>query len=105
MQAEINTLTSIYAYQGLTELITLGRLLKRRAIWPTSIIPTPATVTTEAINGRLNTTRIALGLAKPHQHITRNSSSKSQTPTTHSMKEPNRALRDDDCGAPKYDAL
>ena len=43
MEAEINTLTSTRIPRGLTELMTLGRTLKRRAreFWPTSTTPTP----------------------------------------------------------------
>ena len=45
MHEEITRLTSTGMPSSLTELITLGRTLKRRAgaSWPTSTIPTPAT--------------------------------------------------------------
>ena len=56
MKAEINTLTSTRVPRGLTELITLGRTLKRRAgdILPTSIIPTPPMVLPKPSTGALN---------------------------------------------------
>ena len=55
MEAEINTLTCTRVPRGLSELITLGRTLKRRAgdILPTSITLMPPNGPTEAINGRL----------------------------------------------------
>ena len=57
MEAEINTLTSTRVPRGLTELITLGRTLKRRA---TDILayfdhPTPATVLPKRSTGASNT--------------------------------------------------
>ena len=70
MQAEINTLTSTRAPRSLTELITLGRTLKRRAGDILAFFDHPHTSNgpTEAINGRLEHLRgSALGLAKPHQ--------------------------------------
>ena len=56
MEAEINTLTSTRVPRGLTELITLGRTLKRRAgdILPTSIIPTPPMALPKPSTGALN---------------------------------------------------
>ena len=69
MQAEINTLTSTRVPRGLTELITLGRTLKRRAGDILAYFDHPHTTggPTEAINGRLEHLRgSALGLAKPH---------------------------------------
>ena len=56
MKAEINTLTCTRVPRGLTELITLGRTLKRRAgdILPTSIIPTPPMVLPKPSTGALN---------------------------------------------------
>ena len=55
MQAEINTLTSTRVPRGLTELITLGRTLKRRAGDILAYFDHPHTSNgpTEAINGRL----------------------------------------------------
>ena len=55
MQAEINTLTSTRVPRGLTELITLGRTLKRRAGYILAYFDHPHTSNgpTEAINGRL----------------------------------------------------
>ena len=57
MQAEINTLTSTRVPRGLTELITLGRTLKRRAGDILAYFDHPHTSNgpTEAINGRLDT--------------------------------------------------
>ena len=64
MRADINTLTSTRVPRGLTELITLGRTLKRRA---GDILAYTTGGPTEAINGRLEHLRgSALGLAKPH---------------------------------------
>ena len=70
MEAEINTLTSTRVPRDLTELITLGRRLKRRAGDILAYFDHPHTSNgpTEAINGRLEHLRgTALGLAKPHQ--------------------------------------
>lgn len=58
MKAEINTLTSTRVPRGLTELITLGRTLKRRpgdilAYFATT--PTPATVPPKSSTGASNT--------------------------------------------------
>ena len=55
MEAEINTLTSTRVPRGLTELITLGRTLKRRAGDILAYFDHPHTSNgpTEAINGRL----------------------------------------------------
>ena len=70
MKAEINTLTSTRVPRGLTELITLGRTLKRRSRDILAYFDHPHTSNgpTEAINGRLEHLRgSALGFAKPHQ--------------------------------------
>ena len=94
MQAEINTLTSTRVPRGLTELITLGRTLKRRAGDILAYFDHPHTSNgpTEAINGRLEHLRgSALGLAKPHQlhHPSTPRNRRIQTPTTPSiMKSP-----------------
>ena len=90
MQAEINTLTSTRVPRGLTELITLGRTLKRRAGDILAYFDHPHTSNgpTEAINGRLEHLRgSALGLAKPHQlhHPSTPRNRRIQTPTTPSL--------------------
>ena len=90
MQAEINTLTSTRVPRGLTELITLGRTLKRRAGDILAYFDHPHTSNgpTEAINGRLEHLRgSALGLAKPHQlhHPSTPRNRRIQTPTTPSI--------------------
>ena len=87
MEAEINTLTSTRVPRGLTELITLGRTLKRRAGDILAYFDHPHTSNgpTEAINGRLEHLRgSALGLAKPHQlhHPSTPRNRRIQTPTT-----------------------
>ena len=64
MRAEINTPTSTRVPSCLTELITLGRTLKRRAVDILAHFDHPHTSNgpTEAINGRLEHLRgIALG--------------------------------------------
>lgn len=69
VRAEINTLTSTRVPRGLTELITLGRTLKRRTGDILAYIDHPHTSNgpTEAINGRHEHLRgSAPGLAKPH---------------------------------------
>ena len=57
MQAEINTLTSTRVPRSLTELMTLGRTLTRRAgaSWPTSTIPTPQAVPPKPSTAASNT--------------------------------------------------
>ena len=87
MEADINTLTSTRVPRGLTELITLGRTLKRRAGDILAYFDHPHTTggPTEAINGRLEHLRgSALGLAKPHQlhHPSTPRNRRIQTPTT-----------------------
>ena len=87
MQADINTLTSTRVPRGLTELITLGRTLKRRSRDILAYFDHPHTSNgpTEAINGRLEHLRgSALGLAKPHQlhHPSTPRNRRIQTPTT-----------------------
>ena len=74
MQAEINTLTSTRVPRGLTELITLGRTLKRRARDILAYFDHPHTSNgpTEAINGRLEHLRgSALGFRNLTHYITR----------------------------------
>ena len=66
VQAEINTLTCTRVPRGLSELMTLGRTLKRRAGDILAYFDHPHTSNgpTEAINGRLEHLRgSALGLA------------------------------------------
>ena len=87
MEAEINTLTSTRVPRGLSELITLGRTLKRRAGDILAYFDHPHTSNgpTEAINGRLEHLRgCALGFAKPHQlhHPSTPRNRRIQTPTT-----------------------
>ena len=72
---------------SLTEIITLGRTLKRRAGDILAYFDHPHTSNgpTEAINGRLEHLRgCALGLAKPHQlhHPSTPRNRRIQTPTT-----------------------
>lgn len=57
MQAGINTLTCTCVPSCLTELITLGRTLKRRAAdsWPTSITLIPPTALPKPLTAALNT--------------------------------------------------
>ena len=74
MQAEINTLTSTRVPRGLTELITLGRTLKRRARDILAYFDHPHTSNgpTEAINGRLEHLRgSALGFRNLTNYIAR----------------------------------
>ena len=74
MQAEINTLTSTRVPRGLTELITLGRTLKRRAGDILAYFDHPHTSNglTEVINGRLeHLRRSALGFRNLTNYITR----------------------------------
>ena len=87
VQAEINTLTCTRVPRGLSELITLGRTLKRRAGDILAYFDHPHTSNgpTEAINGRLEHLRgCALGFAKPHQlhHPSTPRNRRIQTPTT-----------------------
>ena len=74
MRAEINTLTSTRVPRGLTELITLGRTLKRRATDILAYFDNPHTTggPTEAINGCLEHLRgSAPGLRNLTHYITR----------------------------------
>ena len=74
MQAEINTLTSTRVPRGLTELMTLGRTLKRRAgdILAHFDHPHTSNGPTEAINGRLEHLHgSALGFRNLTNYITR----------------------------------
>ena len=65
MQAEINTLTSTRVPRGLSELITLGRTLKRRSrdTLPTSTTPTPQAVPPKPSTDASNT------YADPHSDL------------------------------------
>ena len=74
MEAEINTLTSTRVPRGLSEIITLGRTLKRRAGDTLAYFDHPHTSNgpTEAINGRLEHLRgSALGFRNLTNYITR----------------------------------
>ena len=74
MEAEINTLTSTRVPRSLTELMTLGRTLKRRAGDILAYFDHPHTSNgpTEAINGRLEHLRgSALGFRNLTHYITR----------------------------------
>ena len=74
MQAEINTLTCTRVPRGLSEIITLGRTLKRRAGDILAYFDHPHTSNgpTEAINGRLEHLRgSALGFRNLTNYITR----------------------------------
>ena len=90
MEAEINTLTSTRVPRGLSEIITLGRTLKRRSRGILAYFDHPHTSNdpTEAINGRLeHLGGCALGFAKPHQlhHPSTPRNRRLQTPTTPSI--------------------
>ena len=87
MQAEIACLSDAGTPRSLTEIITLGRTLKRRSRDILAYFDHPHTTggPTEAINGRLEHLRgPALGLAKPHQlhHPSTPRNRRIQTPTT-----------------------
>ena len=74
MRADINTLTSTRVPSSLTEIITLGRTLKRRAKDILAYFDHPHTSNgpTEAINGRLEHLRgSALGFRNLTNYITR----------------------------------
>ena len=74
VQAEINTLTSTRVPRSLTELMTLGRTLKRRAGDILAYFDHPHTSNgpTEAINGRLEHLRgCALGFRNLTNYIAR----------------------------------
>ena len=74
MRADINTLTSTRVPSSLTEIITLGRTLKRRAKDILAYFDHPHTSNgpTEAINGRLEHLRgSALGFRNLPNYITR----------------------------------
>ena len=74
MEADINALTSPRVPRGLTELITLGRTLKRRAGDILAYFDHPHTSNspTEAVNGRLKHLRgSALGFPNLTNYITR----------------------------------
>ena len=94
MQAEIDRLSDADVPRSLTEIITLGRTLKRRAGDILAYFDHPHTSNgpTEAINGRLEHLRgSAPGLPKPHQlhHPLPPRNRRIQTPTTPSiMKSP-----------------
>ena len=87
IQAEIDRLGDAGVPRSLTEIITLGRTLKRRAGDILAYFDHPHTSNgpTEAINGRLEHLRgSALGFAKPHQlhHPSTPRNRRIQTPTT-----------------------
>lgn len=87
MQAEIACLSDAGVPSPLTEIITPGRILKRRAGDILTYFDHPHTTgaPTETINGRLEHLRgSALGLAKPHQlhHPSTPRNRRIQTPTT-----------------------
>ena len=87
MQAEIDRLSDADVPRSLTEIITLGRTLKRRAGDILAYIDHPHTSNgpTEAINGRLEHLRgSAPGLPKPHplHHPSTPRNRRIQTPTT-----------------------
>ena len=87
MQAEIDRLSDADVPRSLTEIITLGRTLKRRAGDILAYFDHPHTSNgpTEAINGRLEHLRgSAPGLPKPHQlhHPSTPRNRRIQTPTT-----------------------
>ena len=87
IQAEIDRLSDADVPRSLTELMTLGRTLKRRAGDILAYFDHPHTSNgpTEAINGRLEHLRgSAPGLAKPHQlhHPSTPRNRRIQTPTT-----------------------
>ena len=96
MQADINTLTTTRVPRGLTEFMTVGGILKRRAGDNLAYIDNPHTTggPTEAINGNLEHLRgSALELAKPHQlhHPSTPRNRRIPTPTTPPiMKSPKR---------------
>ena len=74
MQAEINTLTSTRVPRSLTELITLGRTLKRRTTDIQAYFDHPHTTSdpTQAINAPLEHQRgSALGFRNLTHYITR----------------------------------
>lgn len=87
MQAEIDRLSDADVPRSLTEIITLGRTLKRRAGDILAYFNHPHTSNgpTEAINGRLEHLHgSAPGLPKPHQlhHPSTPRNRRIQTPTT-----------------------
>ena len=90
MQAEIDRLSNAGVPSSLTEIITLGRTLKRRSRDILAYFDNSHTSNgpTEAINGRFEQLRgSALGLAKPHQlhHPLPPRNRRIQTPTTPSI--------------------
>ena len=90
IQAEIDSLSGADVPRSLTELMTLGRTLTRRAEDILAYFDHPHTSNgpTEAINGRLEHLRgSALGLAKPHplHHPSTPRNRRIQTPTTPSI--------------------
>ena len=94
MRAEINTLTSARVPRGLTELITLGRTLKRRSRGHPGLLR-PPTHQQRSHRSRQRTprtpTRIRTRVPKPHplHHPSTPRNRRIQTPTTPSiMKSP-----------------
>ena len=87
MQAELERLSNAGIPSFLTEIITLGRTLKRRSRDILAYFKHPHTGSgpTEAVNGRLeHLSGSALGLAKPHQlhHPSDPRNRRIQNPTT-----------------------
>ena len=97
MQAEIACLSDAGVPSSLTEIVTLGRTLKRRAGDVLAYFDHPYTSNgpTEAINGRLEHLRgSAPGLPKPHQlqHPSTPRNRRIQTPTTPPIMKSHRRL-------------
>ena len=98
MRAEIERLSNAGVPSSLTEIITLGRTLKRRATDILAYFDHPHTSNgpTEAINGRLEHLRgSALRLTQPHplHHPSTPRNRRIQTPTTPPiMKSPFQEL-------------
>ena len=97
MQAEIDRLGDAGVPSSLTEIVTLGRTLKRRAGDILAYFDHPHTSNgpTGAINGRLEHQRgSALGLAKPHQlhHPSTPRNRRIQTPPTPSIMKSLKSL-------------
>ena len=97
MQAEIDRLSDAGVPSSLTEIITLGRTLKRRSRDILAYFDHPHTTggPTEAINGHPEHLHgSALGLAKPHQlhHPLPPRNRRIQTPTTPSIMKSQETL-------------
>ena len=97
MQAEIACLSDAGVPSSLTEIVTLGRTLKRRAGDVLAYFDHPYTSNgpTQSINGRLEHLRgSAPGLPKPHQlqHPSTPRNRRIQTPTTPPIMKSHRRL-------------